>query len=268
MKQLSLKEIQSIEFDILVDFKKYCEEHNLSFFLSNGTLLGAVKYQGFIPWDDDIDVILPREDYERFISEFVSDGKRELLCTERNSQFVFPFAKLYDTATVVQNDTGHSDCICGVHIDVMPLDYWCDSLSLSHKKAEKMKRLSLYLGFSISKFCKGQTVLRTCAKSILIAFTRLLGHAHYRQKLQKEVDAVLSENGTKYCGCVVWPTYGKRNVMPAEIFASATEVQFQGEAFPAPVGYDAYLRQMYGDYSKDLHPKKQKSHHLFKAYQR
>ena len=105
MKQLSLKEIQSIEFDILVDFKKYCEEHNLSFFLSNGTLLGAVKYQGFIPWDDDIDVILPREDYERFISEFVSDGKRELLCTQRNSQFVFPFAKHYDTATVVQHDT-------------------------------------------------------------------------------------------------------------------------------------------------------------------
>ena len=83
MKELSLQEIKQIELQILKRLKFFCDENNIRYFLCNGTLLGAIKYEGFIPWDDDIDVFVPRKDYDRLIRSFEDDNKYHLFAFEK-----------------------------------------------------------------------------------------------------------------------------------------------------------------------------------------
>lgn len=100
MRELSLDELREVELDILKTFHNFCEENKIKYYLSNGTLLGAVKYRGFIPWDDDIDVFVPREDYDRLISIFKDSEKYHLFAFERNERYRYLFAKLCDMATL------------------------------------------------------------------------------------------------------------------------------------------------------------------------
>ena len=104
-KELSLEEIKSIELDILKYVKKVCEENNLRYFLCGGTLLGAVRHKGFIPWDDDIDIALPRDDYLKLI-KILDDGHRyRSLSVYNNEDYYYPFAKIVDTNTIlIEND--------------------------------------------------------------------------------------------------------------------------------------------------------------------
>ena len=87
MKELTLNEIKAIELELLCVFDSFCKHNNINYFLSNGTLLGAVKYKGFIRWDDDIDVLVPREDYERLITLFEDDDRYKLFTYERNQKY-------------------------------------------------------------------------------------------------------------------------------------------------------------------------------------
>ena len=104
MEQITdIKAIQELLFGCLSHFKTICEKHRLTYYLSNGTLLGAVKYGDFIPWDDDADVLMPREDYERFMS--LSDAETErygLLCQNGKTGWKYPYAKLSDKTTVLK----------------------------------------------------------------------------------------------------------------------------------------------------------------------
>ena len=91
MNRLSLDEIKQAEFRLLKIFDEFCSKHKIRYYLSNGTLLGAVKYKGFIPWDDDVDVLVPREDYDRLMEIFVDQGDICLVSYERNPQYLYPF---------------------------------------------------------------------------------------------------------------------------------------------------------------------------------
>lgn len=266
MEELTLSEIKKIELNILKFLKKYCEENHIRYFLSNGTLLGAVKYKGFIPWDDDIDVLMPRADYERFIKEFFTEDHMQLLCNERCNNYVFPYAKLSDMSTVIKGQTIISDYKYGVHIDIFPLDRWSDDVNYASKSACRIQAWGRKLGFSISHFCKGRTFFRTCVKSIFIACARMVGWKYYHKKLTNEIHCCMDKAGDTLCGCLVWPVYGEREIIPAEVFSDIVEVEFEGEKYPAPIGYDTYLRSLYGNYEEEPPIKRQKTHHTFKAY--
>lgn len=265
MKELQLSEIKKIELDILKYFDQFCSENKIRYFLCNGTLLGSVKYKGFIPWDDDIDVMMPRKDYDRFIQLHKSKENKKLLCQEKDEQYVFPFAKLMDTTTIISNQTTLKRYVYGLHIDIFPIDYWNENLKKSQKQASQIQRYLTYCGLSIACFSKGRNILRTCLKNALIFCTHLIGHKYYFKKLQQMV-ARVSYTQKRNCGCVVWPVYGKREVLPIDIFSNSVMLEFEGFEFPAPIGYDTYLRSLYGNYEMDPPPKKQKTHHSFKAY--
>lgn len=265
MKELQLAEIKQIETEILKKFDAFCSENGIRYFLSNGTLLGSVKYKGFIPWDDDIDVLMPREDYERLINSYVSEGDMKLLCREHDNNYLFPFAKLTDTTTVIKGQTALKNYECGVHMDIFPIDGWSDDVDQAERDADLLHKYVAQCGLSISKFGKGRTFLRTVIKNLLILFTRIKTYRRcFEQLYKKTAESIHSQ--TNNCGCVVWAVYGKHEVIPSHVFSDVIHVEFEGGRFPAPVGYDLYLRSLYGDYEKDPPVEKQKTHHSFKAY--
>ena len=259
-KELLLSDVKEIALDILKHFRQFCYDNNIRFYLSNGTLLGAIKYGGFIPWDDDIDVFVPREDYDRLIAIYQDSEKYKLFSSERVLKYKFPFAKLCDTETLKIEENINNGVDLGVDIDIFPLDSCSEHILL---KTIQRKIRIYQAGCILSKFeaSKG----RPPHKRLVIDICRLIGFGFFGNKLTKTIEKEITL-GNKYKGCLMWPIYGKREIIPAEVFSDTIEVDFEGEKFPAPIGYDIYLRSLYGDYEKDPPMEKQKSHHKYKAY--
>ncbi len=120
----SVEEFKQIQIDILLAINKFCNEHNIKYSLACGTLLGAIRHKGFIPWDDDIDIYLLREDYNKLITVFPSllDGKYSLNSLERNPLWNRPYAKAFDTQTIEIEAVRNNVPNMGIGIDVFPID--------------------------------------------------------------------------------------------------------------------------------------------------
>ena len=257
---MQLNEIKAVAYRTLSVLKEFCQSHGLKYYLSNGTLLGAVKYKGFIPWDDDIDVFMPREDYDRLIAIYADSEQYKLFSRERNSKYKFSFAKLCDMTTSKIETNIDSGVSLGIDIDIFPLD----SCSAHILHAGVQKRLAIYqLGCILSKFVSSKG--KPLHKRLVIEGCRLLGFDFFCHRLERLVKKEISL-GSEYMGCLMWPIYGKREIIPAEVFSDTVEVEFEGEKFPAPIGYDTYLRSLYGTYENDPPLDQQKTHHKYTAY--
>lgn len=261
---LHLDEIKEYEKQILLHFKKVCSENNIKYFLSNGTLLGAIKYKGFIPWDDDIDVFVPRKDYDILMAIYQDTEKYRLFSTERNLKYRYPFAKLCDMTTRKEEKNIDNGVRLGIDIDIFPLDSWPDNYDDAKKQAEKILYKIKILNYAKLEFNRGKSMIRTWIKTIFIIFAKCIG----RKKLINQIQQIAKQNKktSKYCGCVVWPIYGAKEIILENVFDEGIEVEFEGVKFSAPRGYDTYLRSIYGDYEKDLPLEMQKTHHTFRAY--
>ncbi|CCZ19752.1 lPS biosynthesis protein [Candidatus Apopatosoma intestinale] len=260
IRKLNLNEIRDIEFGILLHFKDFCKKNNIRFFLSNGSLLGAIKYNGFIPWDDDIDVFVPREDYEKLLKIYCDGEQYCLISRERQKSFRYPFAKLCNVATIKQETQIDNGLPLGLDIDIFPLDK-CSKKVLKPLNLFKLK--IAVIGCSLSKFQSytSKNILKQWAYSVCKVF----GYDFFYNKLLSVAKKMCASDG-ELSGCLSWPIYGYREFVPSEIFGQFVLVEFNGEIFPAPSGYDVYLRSLYGDYTKDPPIEKQKSHHSFDAF--
>lgn len=265
MKELSLQEIKDIEFEMLKVFRSFCEKNNIKYYLSHGTLLGAIRYNGFIPWDDDVDLLVPRSDYNRLIAIFKDDEKYRLFSPERNTKYGFPYAKLSDMTTR-KEETGIDNGVhLGVDIDVFPLDAWDDNINEAKKEAKRIRKSIGLLTLSKKKNNRSSNMAKQIIIRGLILCCKIFGSSHYIKKIIKE-SYKTKQTGGNYLGCKVWCVYGERGIIPAEVFADTTYVEFEGEMFPAPAGYDTYLACLYGDYMPEPPVEKRKTHHNFKAY--
>ncbi len=258
--ELSLQEIKEITFDVLKHFRQFCSDHNIHFYLSNGTLLGAIKYSGFIPWDDDIDVFVPRADYDKLIEIYKDSNRYKLFSIERVPGYKFPFAKLCDMTTSKEEKNIDSGASLGVDIDIFPLDSCSDHIL----RPNVQRKMKIYqIGCILSKFTSSKG--RPVHKRLVIGCCRVLGFKFFCNRLIKTVKKEVSL-GNEYMGCLMWPIYGEREVVPADVFSDTIQVCFEGEKLPAPAGYDTYLRSLYGEYEEDPPIEKQQSHHNYTAY--
>lgn len=266
MKELTLQEMKAIELNLLKQFHSFCVENNIRYFISHGTLLGAIRYKGFIPWDDDIDVLVPREDYDRLLSVYQDSQRYRLISYEKNKDYFFPFAKFYDTTTRKVEENLNNGVDHGLAIDVFPLDHWNDDLEKAKVEVKRQTQSMFRLG--LSKLYKPDSLhpVKRFVKGFAIALCKLRGSAYYVEKIMGEANKP-EQKGSRYMGSKAWNVYGQRDIMPAEVFAEAIELEFEGEKFFAPVGYDAFLTSLYGDYMPEPPIEKQKTHHTFKAYQ-
>lgn len=267
MKKIdNLSQIKKIELDILRFMKNVCEENNLTYFLSVGTLLGAIRHKGFIPWDDDIDVSMPRKDYKKFIEIMKKDYQEsdyEMITDFNNKEYYQPFGKLINKKTLVKQGNAKYDC--GVWIDVFIID----GLGDSRKEANSTLRNIKFIKKIINMINKPEINNENFLIQKLILFCRFIIRLLGKKLPNKIMDQYASKRdfySSKWIGSVVCGSYGNREIIEQENFMQSIDVEFEGELFKAPIGYHKYLSSLYGEYMK-LPPKEQQvSHHSFEAW--
>ena len=147
MKKIDIVEAKKMMLDILKTVAKFCDENNLRYFIFYGTYLGALRHKGYIPWDDDIDIAMPRPDYEKFMEIFHAENLA-VWTWRKDNKYLLPFAKVYDTRTEVHENADFGETF-GVNIDIFPLDGL-------PKKQSQIKRRVEYM-----RFCWGMQVAAT-----------------------------------------------------------------------------------------------------------
>lgn len=265
MKELSLQEIKDVEVELLKKFHTFCVENNIRYFISHGTLLGAIRYKAFIPWDDDLDVLVPREDYNRLLSLYQDSEKYRIFAYEKNQKYRYPYAKFCDMSTRKVEGGYDNGVELGIDIDIFPLDNWDDDLEKAKQEVKYQQRNMFCLGLTKLHKPDSRHPVKRFVKGIAMTLCKLRGSTYYVEKIIQGANKP-EQKGSRYMGGKCWNVYGERDILPAEVFAEAIELEFEGERFFAPVGYDAFLSSLYGDYLPEPPVEKRKTHHTFKAY--
>ena len=150
MKMVTMDESRNIQLNILREIHKICEENNLRYYLAYGTLLGAVRHKGFIPWDDDIDIVMPRPDYIRFF-EIAKSDTCDFYSIEKNDEYIYSFGKASRKNTVIIPDGMRCKIELGISVDIFPLDGAGQS---TEEGEETFSRTSILYGLCIASTWK------------------------------------------------------------------------------------------------------------------
>ena len=262
-----IQDIHTILFDSLCYFDRFCREHNLRYFLANGTLLGAAKYGDFVPWDDDVDILLPREDYDRLVQlTEINNGSYRLLCREQVPSWRLPYAKLSREDTLIQEGDYDFGVSFGLSVDIFPIDAWSPCLPIAKLQAfrcEVLKRLLICSNGGAFQTEK-TGIRRLILKSIWLV-GKGLGYQRVLNKITRTVERS-KRRKKKYLGCVCWTCHLDNEIFPAEFFETAESLTFCGKPFPVFKNYERYLERLYGKWREDLPPEKQHSNHNVKVW--
>lgn len=248
-KRLTSEETKEVLLGIMDDIDAFCRKHEITYFLGYGTLIGAVRHKGFIPWDDDIDILMKREDYQRFCSEYpqYEHGNYKLVDLHTNKKWIKPFAKVCDTRTEINPLwLKNSTCRVGVSVDIFPLDEVAGEKE-KRELLQKQEKMMMLLDLKVAKAKPSMTMLKFLLKRILSVFVAMVPVNWYVTKMEKLATSY-GGSSPKFMGEVAFPFDKEKEIMPIEFFEGVTELSFEGRNYMAPVNYDAYLRHIFGEY--------------------
>ncbi len=275
MQILTDEEIHLYQLDILKAIDEWCRKNEVRYFLAWGTLLGAVRHKGYIPWDDDIDICLFREDYERFIREFNKDRQDSftVLHFPQDKKYPYEYAKVSDNRTrVIENNNTSYEM--GLNVDVFVLDAVGDQQQRKSltKQVRFVSRL-LEIKFMVTNRRKkemGQP--RPFAKRVAVNMMKAVTSCFPLAWCLKKMDRIGKESNrlhdadSPWVAAVVerWSKPEKR--LEKAWFEQDTELEFEGYSFKVPANYDEVLTTWYGDYMQFPPKEEQVTHHDYQAY--
>ncbi len=266
-EQEALIKLQQEELDILLVVKDICEKNNIRWFCDSGTALGAIRHQGFIPWDDDIDIGMQRQDYDKFL-QLAEEGKvpegYSIRTSLNTDGYTSMFAKVYKDGTIfATKETIEAGCKQAIYIDVFPYDRIgrTDSdLKKQIKIAKKWQSLS-YLYYLKNIQVPHDGVIGFIEKSICrfghIICKRVLTPELIAERFNRAVDISKKSEKNQWI-CLPWPNQG---ILTEKDLFPCHESSFEGHKIPVPLNYNKYLTLLYGEWKK-LPPKEERRTHL------
>lgn len=273
MKEISGTEARQLMLDLLQQVDELCKKHGIRYTLSDGTLIGAVRHKGYIPWDDDIDISMLREDYDKFREGFDTwehATHLELLDYRKDPNVMFPFFKICDNRTEMQM-ARNSKRPMGINIDVFPLDgipggRWRAALFIRICHLLKQcQSLANQETWHNKKYSPAEVLIRFFFRVLTLGLP-----VSFFCRLQQWVASYYKGKPCPWTANVTWIISMKRGVgqccIPTSAYQDDIEMQFEDKVYPCISGYDTYLRCQYGDYMTPPPEQARANVHLFKMW--
>lgn len=242
MEDIGLEESKKIQIGILDFFDQFCRKEGIRYSLSYGSLIGAIRHKGFIPWDDDIDIMMPREDYNILISKFKdANGIYVIHCVENDSEYCYPYAKIEDTRTILSERVNANHI--GINMDIFPLDYSGDTVEEARKNVSKL--------WFIKKVHRAKLIVpskrNALWKRVLYILCNKLLFCVDIRNLALEISKRASEfdKPTSLVSMFLGEIFF---VLPVKSFDQLIRVPFENGYYYSIPDYDVFLRSVYGDY--------------------
>lgn len=245
-------------------FIAFCNEHGIRYYACGGTLIGAVRHHGLIPWDDDVDVWMLPEDFKKFCSyRGKMEGHYDIMDGRDDNYWLLSVAKFVDVDTTLW-EVEEYPCVTGVYIDVFPL-YECDS-QIALQQKFKHDEFEFFFKHSMRHYSFDK-VLSTLYNRHLFQFVEILKdllyykplYKAYKRKFDKFSRKIQIERGDRYVSYA--GDYGEGEIFEKNLFQESIKMRFEDFEIDIPKEYDIILKQLYGDYMKLPPEEKRKSHH-------
>lgn len=271
---LSSDEVKIIENEMLAYLKDVCQSYGLQFCLAYGTLLGAARHHGFIPWDDDVDVFMPRDDYERLYRIYQEGGIDDNYAIRcyRDETSYHPHFKFVNSHTFCRESYINSRFSIGLWIDIFPLDSCCiknkDDMHKMTSASRKNGYLRQLLGLSVGDPKNGTSIKVKVIKQLLRPLSWVLDPIAISRMIDgsaKRISSSTANGKTTHFAAMTESSASDKQIFDQSIFMPFDELPFEGVAYPVPGDYEAFLTQNYGDW-KTLPPESERHSHFTTAY--
>jgi len=262
MRPILRDELKQRQLEILDAVAAFCEENGIAYWIDCGTLLGAIRHKGYIPWDDDIDIGMLRPDFERFSELFNRENKRFYFSTiDYDATFLYSHGKVMDTETVLY-EPDKNGIKLAINVDIFVYDNAPDSDTEMKKQYDKRDKYRKLHNLRIIKTKPNGNLVRRFAVRCMRLFVKFFPKNYFMKKM--------SENAKRYADVQTKRvgnfTSFTRMSCDKSAFDAFIYAEFEGKNYRIPRGYDAWLKAFYGDYMKLPPEEKRVSHHHFEAY--
>ncbi|WP_254907589.1 LicD family protein [Candidatus Enterococcus lemimoniae] len=272
MESLELKQVKQIALDILIYIDKICKENDLNYAIFYGTLLGAVRHKGFIPWDDDIDIVMLRPDYDKLIEILSKKDDYLLLNPLTRENYRYTFSKLVDKDTKLVSSQYYNgeDPDLGIFVDIFPLDGLPNDPALIEEYGNEMEMYRVnFMDTLGNTYARSFTKWKSLVKRVMRKPRQMKllkqGNFNYWRKKYDDSSLRYPIESSQKCGHLEYILF-KRGVFPTAWFSDFIEIEFEGYRFQTIKNFDDFLSLCYGDYMKLPPIDEQQSNHLYKAY--